>query len=59
MGFGVIRLDESMFWSMSKLNKVIPVEDKAFVMQIHPKSPHSEVQVKGKTYQRQQLSQYY
>lgn len=37
MGFSVIGVDESMCWSMPKLNKVIPAEDKAFVTKIHPK----------------------
>lgn len=50
MGFRVIRLDESMCWSMPKLCKVIPAEDTAFVMQIHPKSPHGELHLMGEAY---------
>lgn len=55
MGFRVIGVDESMGWSMPKLNKVIPAEDKAFVMQIHPKSQHSGVHLMGTTLRIQTL----
>lgn len=46
MGFRVILVDESMCWSMPKLNKVIPAGDE---MQIHPKSPHRVVHLMGET----------
>lgn len=49
MGFRVIRVDESMCWSMPKLNKVIPAGDEAFVMQIHPKRPDRVVHLMGET----------
>lgn len=57
MGFRVIWVDESMCWSMPKVNKVIPAEDEAFVMQTQPKIRHSSVEhLMGKTLQMQQLT---
>lgn len=49
MGFRVIWVDESMCWLMLKVNKVIPAEEEAFVMQTQPKIGHSAEHLMSKT----------